>query len=261
MQPDRRADAAARGRQPAGRPLTRSGPARPGRRRRCSAAVRRRFGGEPRVEAGTLEAARAALARPAEAPLVVVVGGDGTVREAAEPRSSAAATPLAVVPGRDRQRARAVAAASAGSGRRSRRSATAARACIDLGRGALDDGRRRRLAGTTHERLFAVACGMGLDARIMAAAEHEWKRRMRFGAYVGAAVRELLGLETARFRIVADGETLEIDGLPGRSSPTPASWSRDGSDRASRSTRPTACSTSSSSAAANPRRPCTAPPS
>jgi diacylglycerol kinase family enzyme len=53
---------------------------------------------------------------------------------------------------------------------------------------------------------------MGLDARIMAAAEHEWKRRMGFGAYIGAAVREVLRLETARFHIVADGETLDIEG-------------------------------------------------
>ena len=53
---------------------------------------------------------------------------------------------------------------------------------------------------------------MGLDARIMAAAEHEWKRRMRFGAYIGAAVREILRLETARFHIEADGETLDIEG-------------------------------------------------
>ncbi len=57
-----------------------------------------------------------------------------------------------------------------------------------------------------------VACGMGLDARIMAAAADEWKRRMRFGAYVGAALRELVRLESARFRIVADGEALEIVG-------------------------------------------------
>ena len=53
---------------------------------------------------------------------------------------------------------------------------------------------------------------MGLDARIMAAAENEWKRRLRFGAYVGAAVRELGRLQTARFRIVADGDAIEIVG-------------------------------------------------
>ena len=53
---------------------------------------------------------------------------------------------------------------------------------------------------------------MGLDARIMAAAQHEWKRRMLFGAYVGAALTELTRLRTAVFRITADGQELEIRG-------------------------------------------------
>ena len=53
---------------------------------------------------------------------------------------------------------------------------------------------------------------MGLDARVMAAAEHEWKRRLKFGAYIGAAIREFTRLEPAQFRIVADGETIEIVG-------------------------------------------------
>ena len=53
---------------------------------------------------------------------------------------------------------------------------------------------------------------MGLDARIMAAAQHEWKRRMLFGAYVGAAITELTRLRTAVFRITADGQELEIRG-------------------------------------------------
>jgi diacylglycerol kinase family enzyme len=46
----------------------------------------------------------------------------------------------------------------------------------------------------------------------MAAAEHEWKRRLKFGAYIGAAVREFTRLEASQFRIVADGETIEIVG-------------------------------------------------
>jgi diacylglycerol kinase family enzyme len=46
----------------------------------------------------------------------------------------------------------------------------------------------------------------------MAAAQHEWKRRMLFGAYVGAAITELTRLRTAVFRITADGEKLEIRG-------------------------------------------------
>ena len=54
---------------------------------------------------------------------------------------------------------------------------------------------------------------MGLDARIMAAAEHEWKRRMGFGAYVGAVLRELTRLSPSHFRIVADGEVIELPGF------------------------------------------------
>ncbi len=88
-------------------------------------------------------------------------------------------------------------------------SATVTRASSTSGGRA---GRPRPATTRSHERVFAVACGMGLDARIMEAAEHEWKRRMGFGAYVGAAVREVMHLETATFRIDADGETLDIEG-------------------------------------------------
>jgi diacylglycerol kinase (ATP) len=64
-----------------------------------------------------------------------------------------------------------------------------------------------------NEAIFTVACGMGLDARIMAAAEHEWKRRVRFGAYLGAAIKEVARLRPVDFRIDADGERLEIRGF------------------------------------------------
>jgi diacylglycerol kinase family enzyme len=57
-----------------------------------------------------------------------------------------------------------------------------------------------------------VAAGVGLDARIMAAAHEEWKRRLRFGAYVGATLRELTRLAPTDFVITADGETMERHG-------------------------------------------------
>ncbi len=170
-------------------------------------AVRRRYGKEPRVESETLEATRAALAEATEAPLVVVVGGDGTVREAAGALLGRT-TPLAIVPaGTGNVLAAAVGIRGMRSGIDAIRHGH--ERVIDLGR-----ARWTHSTGDTtpHERLFAVACGMGLDARIMAAAEHEWKRRMGFGAYIGAAVREVLRLETARFHIEADGETLDIEG-------------------------------------------------
>ena len=174
-------------------------------------AVERRYGRAPMVEAGGLEAARAALAGSDDAPVVVVVGGDGTVREAAEALIGRP-TPLAIVPGGTgnvlagalgiRGVGPAVAAIREGRSR-----------VLDLGRARWGTGTGGPgVAGATEERLFVVACGMGLDARIMAAAASEWKRRMRFGAYVGAALRELVRLESARFRIVADGESMEVVG-------------------------------------------------
>jgi len=176
-----------------------------------AAAVERRFGRTPRIEAGDLEAGRAALSEATEAPLVVVVGGDGSVREAATTLVDRP-TPLAVIPGgTGNVLAGAVGIRGIGPGIEAIR--TGRDRVLDLGMARWGQpAPETDPADPAHERIFIVACGMGLDARIMAAAEHEWKRRIRFGAYVGAAVRELLRLESARFRIVADGERLEIEG-------------------------------------------------
>jgi diacylglycerol kinase (ATP) len=177
------------------------------------AAVRRdlertlttRFGRPPDWAPETREGARAALADAHDRPLVVVAGGDGTIRDAAAALADST-VPIAVIPG--------------GTG-----NVLASTLRIRGVRGALDTvrtGEPRRLDlgsarwGTAHgvsERVFTVACGMGFDAKIMAAAEHEWKRHLRFGAYIGAAVREAMRLEPARFRIVADDASLEIVGL------------------------------------------------
>jgi diacylglycerol kinase family enzyme len=179
----------------------------------ASSAIYRRYGRAPRVEDGTLEATRQALAESIanETPLIVVIGGDGTVREAAAALIGHE-TPLAVIPGGT---GNVLAFALGIRG-------------VAPGIDAIREGRTRQLdlgrarwkavdavgtaAGPVEERIFIVACGMGLDARIMAAAEHAWKRRMRFGAYVGAAFRELFRLESTRYRIVADGEPIEMDG-------------------------------------------------
>ncbi len=62
-----------------------------------TAAVEKRTGRAPLVEDRSLEASRAALASASDAPLVVVIGGDGTVREAAAALVGRE-TRLAVVP-------------------------------------------------------------------------------------------------------------------------------------------------------------------
>ncbi len=188
------------------------------RRRRAvieqvSRAVVARTGRPARVVDGDLATARAAItdlaAAPEPPPLVVAVGGDGTIRDVASALNGRA-VPLAIIPGGTGN----VLASALGL-----RSVRAAVDAIRHGRGrTIDLGSARwggAIAGrTTPERegLFLVACGMGLDARVMAAAQHEWKRRMLFGAYVGAAIRELTRLRTAVFRLTADGQEIEVRG-------------------------------------------------
>lgn len=172
-----------------------------------SRAVEARTGHRPTVVGDTLEAAQAALETLVDPPLVVAVGGDGTVRQAATALSGRP-IPLAIVPGGTGN----VLAATLGI----RGMASAGRALrtgtprtIDVGVAAWGEPGATEPAGRT---IFLVAVGMGLDARIMAAAHGVWKRHLGVLAYAGATLREVTRLETADFRIVADGETLEVHG-------------------------------------------------
>lgn len=166
----------------------------------------RRFGAPPDVAGASHADALAALRDVAGRSLVVTVGGDGTVREAAAALAGTE-VPLAIIPGGTGN----VLAAALRIGGVSRaldaiRHGVPRRIDLGLARWGTADG-------DAHERHFTVASGTGFDARIMAAAEHEWKRRLRFGAYVGAAIRELARLTPAQFRIVADGAAIEVEGL------------------------------------------------
>ena len=202
-------------------------------------AVLYRTGRPGRIVDGDLGEAQAAIARlgsdPAP-PLVVAAGGDGTIRDAAAALAGRP-IPLAMVPGGTGN----VLASALKLG--SIRSAIEAirqgpEQMIDLGRATWGPA-GGQTAAPGREHLFLVACGMGLDARIMAAAQHEWKRRMLFGAYVGAAITELTRLRTAVFRITADRQELEIRGylvlianagdiVPGRIGPRRAIDPADG---------------------------------
>ena len=173
-------------------------------------AVRIRTGQEPVVAVGTMEAARAAFAEAAETrpALVVVAGGDGSVRQAA---SALAGTgiPLAIVPcGTGNVLGQAL--RIGGPAAVTRALPTAVERTVDLGRVTWGAEGDLEPAG---DELFVVACGIGLDARIMAATDVGLKRRFSFGAYVVAAAGQLIRPRPARYTIEADGEAIETTGL------------------------------------------------
>jgi len=60
-------------------------------------------------------------------------------------------------------------------------------------------------------RYFAVAAGTGWDASVVALATRELKDRWGFGAYLYAALKVAARPPTARYRITADGEELEVE--------------------------------------------------
>ncbi len=129
---------------------------------------------------------------------VCVVGGDGTLAEAATGLAGTG-TPLALIP-----------------------RGTANQVALNLGipldiesatevaiRGvptSLDLG---RIGG----RNFALVAGAGLDAAVMATATRELKEKWGFGAYIYAAVKEALNAAPVRFLLTTDGNELEVDAV------------------------------------------------
>jgi len=64
--------------------------------------------------------------------------------------------------------------------------------------------------GTVRGRAFALVAGAGFDAAVMASATRSLKERWGFGAYIYAAAKEALGAEPADFHIVADGREFQV---------------------------------------------------
>jgi YegS/Rv2252/BmrU family lipid kinase len=129
---------------------------------------------------------------------VAVVGGDGTIAEAASGLAGTT-TPLAILP---RGTANQVAQNLAIPIDLEAAIEVAVHGCpspIDLG----------RIGG----RAFALVAGAGFDAAVMAAATRELKERWGFAAYVYAAVKEALAAKPRRFHIRADGRELEVDAV------------------------------------------------
>ena len=150
-------------------------------------------------------AAAAADARRDGAGLVVAVGGDGTVAVVAVDLAGSG-IPLGIVPagtgnvlatalGLPDDPMRAI-VALAGAHRRP----------IDLGMALLPRGK-----GPAVERGFAVAAGVGWDARVMEATTAGGKRRLGRLAYWVAALGLLGQLAPVPYRIEIDDERLELE--------------------------------------------------
>jgi len=153
----------------------------------------------------------AAIAR--RAPLVVAIGGDGTIRLAAE-RLAGTGIPLAILPGGTGNLFSGALGLPIGR-------AAAIRAIAEGEARAVDAG---SVSWSLHERtddrvpatgsgIFVVACGSGFDARVMAAADESAKRNVGRAAYFAAAASLVPGLTAHRHRIEIDGEVHEVDAL------------------------------------------------
>ena len=173
------------------------------------AALRARAGQVPEVrETTTAAEGRAATAEAlaSGARLVVVVGGDGSVRSTA---AALAGTDIAlgIVPAGTGN----LLAAALSIPRRPER---AAAALATAGERAIDLG--RALAG--HEAVsqtlpFVVAAGIGFDARVMAATTDRRKRSLGIAAYFAAATAVAARIRPFGVRLDIDGTIHETDAL------------------------------------------------
>jgi len=129
---------------------------------------------------------------------VAVVGGDGTIAEAASGLAGTC-TPLAIIP-----------AGTANQVAYNLGVPQALEAAVEV---AVFGQVTRIDLGRIGDRAFALVAGAGYDAAVMAAATRELKERFGFAAYVYAAVKEALAATPRRFLINADGKELEIEAV------------------------------------------------
>jgi YegS/Rv2252/BmrU family lipid kinase len=134
--------------------------------------------------------------------LVAVYGGDGTTMQAVAGMAGSE-VPVALIPG-------GTGNLLAGNLRLPRNPKAAARAAARGVPRAIDLGLLHRADG---DRYFAVACGAGFDAELMAATTGEAKRRWRFGAYVAQTLERVGDLKVVPHRVTVDGEVLETDAV------------------------------------------------
>lgn len=134
--------------------------------------------------------------------LIAVYGGDGTTMQAVAGMVGHD-VPVALIPG-------GTGNLLAGNLRLPRNPAAAARAAVRGVPKPIDLGALERPDG---DRYFAVACGAGFDAELMAATSGEAKRRWRMGAYVAQGFDAVANLKVVPHRITVDGAVHEMDAV------------------------------------------------
>jgi len=130
--------------------------------------------------------------------IVAVFGGDGTTMQAAAALVGTD-VPLGVIPG-------GTGNLLAGNLRIPPSPARAARALLTARPLPFDLGRMDRPGGFQY---FAVACGAGYDARVMAATLSQHKRRWGMAAYVATSLRLIAELQSTLHVITIDGVVYE----------------------------------------------------
>jgi YegS/Rv2252/BmrU family lipid kinase len=130
--------------------------------------------------------------------VVSVFGGDGTTMQAAAALVGTS-TSLGVIPG-------GTGNLLAGNLRIPTHPVRAARALLGGRPQLLDLGRIQRADG---EHFFAVACGAGYDARVMAETSAADKHRWRFAAYVATTLRLMPEIRSIDHVITVDGAEYE----------------------------------------------------
>jgi YegS/Rv2252/BmrU family lipid kinase len=132
--------------------------------------------------------------------VVTVFGGDGTTMQAAAALVGTEVA-LGVIPG-------GTGNLLAGNLRIPASPARAAHALLGASPHPFDLGRMERPGGPQY---FAVACGAGYDARVMAGTLSEQKRRWGMGAYVATSLRLIPDIRSSQHVIIIDGVEYEAD--------------------------------------------------
>jgi diacylglycerol kinase family enzyme len=184
------------------------------RERLTDAAVRAaRDRGHPETEVvgcPDADALRSTVGRAASdgVALVVAVGGDGTVRECAGALAGCG-VPLGILPAGTGNLLASTLGIPTDAAGASRAIARGAIRPIDVGEASwADDGH-----GRPGSSAFVVACGTGLDARLVGSASAAAKRQHGIGAYLVAALRQATDLQPRPTRLVVDGEAIETESI------------------------------------------------